>query len=269
MGTVNIAGGIAGIPNNASPHPMLLPYLELSASHSLFDFNVDLNTAAQNQSAREQRIAVLNCPSHPPIRPFVLAGTQCPNGCGMTNYQQSLGNNANYASNDGPFGRRFGARFAEIADGLSNTGFFAETLIGPATTSGATIIVAAGQRDDYAVATDLPFSSWDGSATGDTIAVPDCDNRATPAWAYRGKQYYRGIVVTTYYSHTLTPNSRRRDCIRGTGLDRGHLAARSFHPSGINIVLGDGSVRFAGNNVADLVWRALGSRNNGDVVGDF
>ena len=47
------------------------------------------------------------------------------------------------------------------------------------------------------------------------------------------------------------------------------MAARSYHPAGINIVLGDGSVRFANNSVADVVWRALGSRNGGDVVGDF
>jgi prepilin-type N-terminal cleavage/methylation domain-containing protein len=271
MGTMNIAGGVVGqIANNSSPHPMLLPYLELSAAHNLFDFSVDINQAAKNQGAREQRIALLSCPSQPPVRPFVLAAPQCPSGCGMTNYMQSLGNNANYASNDGPFGRRFGARFAEIADGLSNTGFFAEIILGPATNSGATMVVAAGNRDDYAVATDVSFGSWDGGAGGgDVVAVPECDNRATPAWAYRGKQYYRGVVVTSYYSHTLTPNSKRRDCIRGTGLDRGHMAARSYHPAGINIVLGDGSVRFANNSVADVVWRALGSRNGGDVVGDF
>jgi prepilin-type processing-associated H-X9-DG protein len=99
--------------------------------------------------------------------------------------------------------------------------------------------------------------------------VPACDNRATPAWPYRGKQYYRGVVVTTYYSHTLTPNVRFRDCIRGTGLDRGHLAARSYHTSGVNVVLGDGSVRYASNNVDQLVWRAVGSKGGGEQVSDF
>ena len=39
---------------------------------------------------------------------------------------QSLGNNGNYATADGPFGRRYGARFAEISDGLSTTILFGE-----------------------------------------------------------------------------------------------------------------------------------------------
>jgi hypothetical protein len=249
---------------------MLLPYIEQGASHSLFDFSVDLNTHAKNQRAREQRLAIFNCPSHPPTPPFVLAGTQCPNGCGTTNYVQSLGNNANYASADGPFGRRYGARFAEIADGLSNTALFAEVLLGPTGGSPTTGVVAAGSRDDYRVATDLAFGTWDASSTGDVIAVSACDNRATNAYLYRGKQYYRGIVVTTYYSHTLTPNSKRRDCVRGTGVDRGHLAARSFHTSGANVVMGDGAVRLASNNIDEAVWRAAGSKNGGESAsGDW
>ncbi len=273
MGTMNIAGGQSGIANNSSPHPMMLPYLELGNAATLFDFNSDLNGSTTNLQARQQKIAVFKCPSQPPASPFFLPPTQCPEGCGQTNYVQSLGNNANYAGvggiPDGPFGRRYGARFAEVSDGLSNTAFFSEILMGLAASSGATVIVPAGSKDDYAVATNLNFSSWDASPTGDVIAVPECDNRATDAWAYRGKQYYRGVVVTTYYSHTLTPNAKFRDCIRGTGLDRGHMAARSYHPAGVNVVLGDGSVRFANNNVNDIVWRAVGSKGAGDTVGDY
>jgi len=269
MGTMNIAAGGSGRPNNSSPHPMILPYLEQTQVHSLFDFNVDLNTHANNQAARQQKLPGLNCPSHPSTTPFVLAAPQCPQGCGTTTYHQSLGANANYATADGPFGRRYGARFADIIDGLSSTGLFGESLMGPAGGSPTTGVVPAGSIDDYKVATNLPFATWDASATGDRIPVPECDNRAISAYLYRGKQYYRGIVVTTYYSHTLTPNSKRRDCIRGTGVDRGHLAARSFHPGGALVALCDGSVRFASNTVDEVVWRSVGSKAGGDVVGEF
>jgi prepilin-type processing-associated H-X9-DG protein len=75
--------------------------------------------------------------------------------------------------------------------------------------------------------------------------------------------------VTTFYSHTLTPNSRYRDCIRGTGVDRGHLAARSYHPGGVNICLGDGSVRFAAETIDEVIWRAIGSKSGGEAIGDW
>jgi hypothetical protein len=269
MGTMNIGAGGTGIANNSSPHPMMLSFLEQGNAVSLFDFNADINGSTSNLQARQQKIPVFACPSQPPSPGFVPSATQCPNGCGQTNYVQSLGNNGNYATADGPFGRRYGARFAEITDGLSNTAMFAEILLGPGTT-GALLTVGAGSKDDYAVATDLAFGTWDGSPTGgDVIAPPACDNRATPAWGYRGKQYYRGVVVTSYYSHTLTPNARFRDCIRGTGVDRGHLASRSYHASGINAVLGDGAVRYVTNNVNSDVWRAVGSKAGGEATGEF
>jgi hypothetical protein len=266
---MNVASGQVGIANNSSPHPMLLPFLEQGNAVSLFDFNSDINGSTTNLQARQQKVPVFGCPSQAPTPPFIPSVSQCPTGCGQTNYVQSLGNNGNYATADGPFGRRYGARFAEVSDGLSNTAMFAEIRIGPGSSSGSQITVPAGSPYDYSVSTDLAFSSWDASSTGDVVAVPECDNRATPAWPYRGKQYYRGVVVTTYYSHTLTPNARFRDCIRGTGLDRGHMAARSFHSSGVNAVLGDGSVRYVSNNVNDLVWRAVGSKAGGESVGDF
>jgi prepilin-type N-terminal cleavage/methylation domain-containing protein len=255
--------------SDSSPHPMILPYMDNTSGFKLFDFKSNINTSASNLAARQQMVPTFACPSQPGVARFILGGTppQCPAGCGQTNYAQSLGNNANYASNDGPFGRRYGARFADIKDGLSNTGMFAEIRLGPSAGT-ATGNVPATDPEYYNVATNLPFGTWDASPTRDTIAVPQCDSTAA-AFPYRGKQYYRGVVVATFYSHTLTPNSQRRDCIRGTGVDRGHLAARSYHTGGAHLVLCDGSVRFANNSVSDAVWRAVGSRNGREPNGEW
>lgn len=255
--------------NNASTHTQILPYFEAGNVFNLFNFSVDTNTNVANQAARQQVLPVLQCPSQANVTPFVLAGTQCPNGCGTTNYVQSLGDNGNYAADRGPFGRNRGAQFRDFVDGMSNSGMFAEIVIGPSGGSPTTGVVPITDKADLWVATNLPFATWDASATGDTIPVAACDNRATSAYLYRGKQYYRGIVVTTFYSHTMVPNSRLRDCIRGTGVDRGHLATRSFHTGGAQICLGDGSVRFVSNNIDLGVWRSVGSINGNEVIGEW
>jgi len=287
LGAVTLFGGIN---NNAGTIPYLLPYFEQSALYALFDFNVDLNTHANNQAARQQQLAVLQCPSESNLSSkFILAAPQCPSGCGMSCYQPSLGANANYAPGSagvykGPFGRGYGARLRDFTDGMSNSAMFGEIRIGTATGTaplGSTGTVAATDPNFYATARQCPNATWDagapndttlypGSLRGDTIPVAECDTvGGTNDVQYRGKQYYRGIPVPAYYSHTLTPNSKRRDCIRDVGVDRIHGAARSRHTGGAHIVLGDGSVRFGSDNIDGNVWRAVGSIMAGDQLGEW
>ena len=48
------------------------------------------------------------------------------------------------------------------------------------------------------------------------------------------------------------------------------VTARSYHASGVNVLLMDGSVRSITNSVQPLTWRGLGTPNNGEVVaGDY
>ena len=45
-----------------------------------------------------------------------------------------------------------------------------------------------------------------------------------------------------------------------------NLPPTSYHSGGVNLVFGDGSVRFIKDSVALPVWRALGTRNGGEVL---
>ena len=45
------------------------------------------------------------------------------------------------------------------------------------------------------------------------------------------------------------------------------MVANSRHPQGLNLGLCDGSVRFVRNSVDIQTWRALGSRDGGEVIG--
>src|SRR3954452_19761868 len=48
-----------------------------------------------------------------------------------------------------------------------------------------------------------------------------------------------------------------------------HKAARSRHPGGVNVLFAGGSVRFVPNTVGLATWRALGTMDGGEVVGDY
>ncbi|HEV3121224.1 MAG TPA: H-X9-DG-CTERM domain-containing protein, partial [Isosphaeraceae bacterium] len=44
------------------------------------------------------------------------------------------------------------------------------------------------------------------------------------------------------------------------------LAPSSYHPGGVNVLIGDGSVRFIKDGIARNVWLALSTRNGGEVL---
>jgi prepilin-type processing-associated H-X9-DG protein len=48
-------------------------------------------------------------------------------------------------------------------------------------------------------------------------------------------------------------------------LAHGHLAARSYHPGGVNAAFADGSVHFVTSTIRPETWKALGTRGGGEV----
>jgi prepilin-type processing-associated H-X9-DG protein len=72
-----------------------------------------------------------------------------------------------------------------------------------------------------------------------------------------------GYHSTTLYFHVGLPNTR--SCMFPPG--RIATTANSGHTNGVNLCLCDGSVRFVPNSVSLTTWRAVGSRNGGEVLG--
>lgn len=176
---------------------------------------------------------------------------------------QNMGIDASYSNRTGPFYRNSAVTFGQFTDGMSNSALFSEIRRGPHPGSGSSLrVIPRGDIEYYAVATNVPDADWNATNRV-TYDVAVCDNPATSAWSYRGLQYYRGLTVATFYNHTLSPNSRYRDC---AGISNGHLAARGFHTGGVNLARGDGSITFISDSIDLVTWKALGSINGGEAV---
>ncbi|MEZ6060217.1 MAG: DUF1559 domain-containing protein [Planctomycetaceae bacterium] len=157
-------------------------------------------------------------------------------------------------SNRGVFSSRragdapYGARISEITDGTANTILLAEILT----------------RD----------SNWDcrgcwGRAMGSVVsaftgAAPENGPQgiATPNVPAIGD----GRDFPVYCGGDGDPET---NCDDAPGSGRGGVAARSRHTGGVQILLADGSVRFAGNSIDAALWRNLLTIDGGEVTGEF
>ena len=241
-------------PSMATALIQILPYLEQANKYDQFDFNSDINSSATNATARAQDVKVFLCPSD--------ISTAIETGKGRTNYQGSLGANAWLANTDSRTGGIFyvdsKVRVEDIFDGSSNTAMYAEVkrgfLMSPASTSPISV-------------TNFPFATWDAAATNDLNYIAGCNTTTAGDFDYTGLQYFRaGVPWTGFYTHTMVPNDPNRDCVRATGLNKGHQAARSYHGGGVNVLFSDGTVRYIAGNIAIAMWKAMGTRAGSEAV---
>jgi len=242
----------------------MLPYFEQSAKFAQWDLTQSALNAA-NTAARTQDPPILRCPSDPADAFFTDVVNGVTERQGRTNYHPNFGASADWLNtNSGTQGafKASNAPFTGFAlqtfmDGTSNTALYAEIRRGYQQTT---------QNPFFTVATRADFGAWDADPTADTIPTAGCNSLTTPTDA-TGLQYWRGSVVwTSMYNHTLPPNYKGMDCIRAVGLNKGHLAARSYHIGGVNVVRADGSVSFVRDSVDIAAWRAFGTRTGGEVI---
>jgi prepilin-type N-terminal cleavage/methylation domain-containing protein/prepilin-type processing-associated H-X9-DG protein len=258
---------ISGATQRASVQALILQYLEQGAKYNLFNFERDVNADAANAAARESDVPVYLCPSD--ISTARIASGS--NWFGRVNYMASLGgfssphntevNTPTNLVHAGMFFHDFtttqwrngnrptGLRFAQVTDGTSNTAIFAEIRRGtnPATASTRTAV----------------HDSWQNPAAMATSTRPAaCDSASGTFFRSAGLQYYRLFPMSSFYTHTMTPNSTLGDC---NDLARTHNAARSYHTGGVNVTMVDGSVRFVRDTVDADVWRAVGTRSGNET----
>jgi prepilin-type N-terminal cleavage/methylation domain-containing protein/prepilin-type processing-associated H-X9-DG protein len=251
-----------------------LPYLEQGNLYDGLNLNRTLYPPGGGQPPR---------PEHVPMISTIIPTYLCPSDHGQpvsgpsgvldsapTNYASCFGsgmNNPQDPSDVGHFDRSANGMFssgawrrlADCLDGLSNTAFVSESLLGPGGPD--------GERDSRPdprthMALVVPFSLV--TAGNCDQPVPSGVNRFV---ASRGRLWAGQSFENTAYNHFFPPNTKRYDCF--FWVNRGLKAARSRHPGGVQVLFGDGSVHFVDDSIDLGIWRAIATRAGGEVVAQF
>jgi prepilin-type N-terminal cleavage/methylation domain-containing protein/prepilin-type processing-associated H-X9-DG protein len=105
-----------------------------------------------------------------------------------------------------------------------------------------------------------------------------CQDKDTGANADVRADVYSDGDSSCMYMHYTAPNSKIPDwlpqyCASGymgnppcQNLGPSFVAARSYHPGGVNMLSADGSVKFIKDSINIPTWRAISTPNGGEVV---
>ena len=229
-----------------------------------------------NSTAQNVKINTFVCPSDP------NAGVPDHNGAPNTNnYYGSVGTTTNLlnAGNNnaatmavpstGIFTWQMCYGIRDIVDGTANTIAFAECLVGNQS-------LQKGQKRVGMTGVSGVTPLLDGSSNpAATLASIAACNSAWNGGSYsidrqRGENWAHGGQDMTLFNTIVTPNAYQDDWTNcsatGSGVMSSITNSDSWHPGGVNVLMGDGSVKFIKDSVNQRTWWALGTRGNGEVV---
>jgi prepilin-type N-terminal cleavage/methylation domain-containing protein/prepilin-type processing-associated H-X9-DG protein len=261
---IRSAGGVGSYYAGAySPLVQLVPQLEQGALFNSINFMRKADegfTLHANSTAMTTRVGMVVCPSDV---------TSPVPGYGRVNYRFNIGPVTGPGMSSAPPGDlgafSYGANHspAEFPDGLSTTVGGSERLQGD---------WQAGRigRGDYRLAHQEErrgYQSVDEMlAYCQSVTSDQFESRAGESWFLSG-------FHNTIFNTANVPNPETLDCADDGGTDlhsglihNGVFSASSRHPGGVNVAMMDGSVRFVRDGVSLAVWRAISTRNVGEVI---
>ncbi|HEX8199166.1 MAG TPA: DUF1559 domain-containing protein [Isosphaeraceae bacterium] len=247
-----------------SPHTRILPHVEQRNLYAALNFSF-VWSDPQNATVTATTVSSFLCPSDP-RKAIPIAGWA------GTNYRGNQGNslvygygesdptrvNASMPPPNGLFFSNMLVRMGDVADGTSNTVAFSEHGIGDFNNTIATEFGDTFWPQTY------PATPDEAVAQCQAIAITNLSYQRVSDVGAPWTQYYHSVST---YSHAGRPNAR--SCMFPPL--RIMTNANSLHAGGVNVCLADGSVRFVKEATAISVWRALGSRDGGEVIsgGDY
>jgi len=218
--------------------------------YNRINFELEPGSAAPNNAVMREKLPAVRCPSDSSRQPSGSYGPTNYLACRGTavssdarTYSLSIPVAASGEVNS-MFRMNNIVRIRDVEDGTTNTMMVSETF--------ASAPLCTEQPSGGACPTAC--TSLGGNTTG-----------AQQGYSWMWGQLYE----SHYYGTVYTPNSPTPDCGGGSSSTSALLAARSKHVGGVHVLLGDGSTRFASENIDINIWRNLGNYNDGNVMGEW
>jgi prepilin-type N-terminal cleavage/methylation domain-containing protein/prepilin-type processing-associated H-X9-DG protein len=256
----------------------LNPYLEQTPIYNRMDLNQPIyvppnfNISPANQFAIQQIIPLFLCPSDKGLPVSVAYGEPV---IGPTNYAVCVGTGTTFDgppygspwNSDGMFMAKVGLRLTDVTDGTSNTAMMSESVLG----DGPENATGHMPKVSNAVQTVYAYTGFGTPLNPGTCAAASQWNVSNR----RGFMWATGEMRCGSYNHFYTPNAGMYDCVtndttpgEGVFTAVAFRAARSWHTGGVNVLFGDGGVRFVNQSISLTTWRAMATRAGNDILGD-
>ncbi len=232
--------------NNFSAAAYLLPFVEQQNVYNLIDFTKPMDGGGGNADARRIIIKTFLSPLDP-VRSVSA-------DYGATNYLFNAGSQYSLTDNDGIFYQESKTQFADILDGTSNTLMIGETLKGDGGVRAMDVKRQHVALKKTALAGLTADSGVQEFKDDKMIAADRCAS-------WMDGRFLEG----TFNSARMANDSRPDVTCEGFGGLSGLRTTNDL----VNIALCDGSVRAINVAISAKVWKALATRNSGEVIPEF
>jgi prepilin-type N-terminal cleavage/methylation domain-containing protein/prepilin-type processing-associated H-X9-DG protein len=236
-----------------SVQAMLLPYLDQRPTYNAINFAIrstrSMRGSGENRTAGSTVIAVFLCPSDRGVGDRAAA----------INYAGNRGDGAQRYGYNGAFALEIAGMigYGAFKDGTSTTAAMSEWILGTPQLLQSDPRRSVFQTPSLLVRPDQ-FEQFMAECRGIDRA------RAQISPSSKGQSWLLGDLSYTLYNHVLGINEN--SCTNHGAVQEGAWTAGSFHPGGANVLYVDGHVQYVGQGLSLSVWRALGSRDGGEVV---
>jgi len=270
-----------------SAQALMLPYVEQTALYNTINFSLAVSIGratttlciVTNATSYNTLLSTFGCPSDGNFGSVKSNG-----GSNINNYHASNGTSAYSTTGVGApvtglFGYQTKVTLADVTDGTSNTIAFGEALVGERNQNSLGKTMATGGN---AGGSPTAKNQYDVSSIANAVAAVRADIvacnanlKAGPRLNDRGYRWGMGCTGWTMFNTVVGPNgggladfsSCRFDCCStGQSEHAQYNVASSNHSGGVNVAMGDGSVRFIKNTINLQTWWAIGTKANGEVV---